>query len=103
MVPCEQKEHIAKIEAKTEHLVYLVDGKERPGIHQIVMELTSGQNILIQSVKDLTTSVSALVRFQIEMETTTKYMVARKINNRWIIGTLIAFVGILIALLEYRR
>jgi hypothetical protein len=69
MEPCAQRGEISKIKTIVNDLQHIIKGNGQPGMQTTMIQILTAQEQMIKSVNDLTTNVSALVKFQVQIDT----------------------------------
>lgn len=99
---CNHEVDFGTMNTKIADLEKIVKGPE--GIQTITIELNQAVKALTETVKSLTTAVSAVVKYQNESEGAARADERYKVNKQWAWGTAIGVLGViggvLIALLK---
>lgn len=100
---CNKIGEISVITDKLTRLERIIDGNGEvgSGIKDVIVVLNHSLTNFQKTVEGLTTTVSAILKFQNETETAIKMKAKYRANNQWLLGIcitlFIALVGILIS------
>jgi len=98
-VHCTKEAEIAGISSDVKTLKRIVMGNGQPGLSVTVPELTANVKELNNTIGTLATGVSGLLKFQENQMGIESGKEQIRKSNRWIIGTLLAIVSALLALI----
>jgi hypothetical protein len=96
-------EHDCKYETEITNLLKWVDGNGKPGLREQATRIGDHLTAIDTTMGNLATNVSALVKFQMTMETVTEIKNRNRLNA-WqrasvIISAVLGFTGVIITLL----
>jgi len=98
---CRKEADIARLEEKVSTLSKLVMGNGQEGLATSVPRLTENVEELTMTTTSLRRGISGFMKFQAEMEGSHAGREEIRKRNRWIIGTLITVVGIMMSVLIF--
>lgn len=99
MIPCGQTGEIANIKTMVDDLQHIVKGNGQPGMQTTLAQILTSQDQMICTMRDLTTNVRALVKFQIEVETEKKVNETKFEIQKWLVGIIIVLFTTVITLI----
>jgi hypothetical protein len=77
-------------------------GNGRPGLVQDMAELTTNMSLVTQVVNKMDANIENLIAYQNQTEGRFQYKKQSKNYNRWLIGTIVALLGVIaIIAVEY--
>lgn len=86
-------------DTKIERIEKTLYGNGKPGLIETITRLDENVKILVATDSQLTTTVSALVKFMTDIQATEKAKKDMKANTRWLIGILVSINLALIAVI----